>query len=177
MQNGCCEIYYFSFKCNVLYSFWLITGISASILVFYIDAKDFFFPDNESLFPKISYVLYSLIQDASRSWRELGAGIHQQQMEGNCSEGVPRQWGIWGLHYELGCLFSLRSTSWLWWGYMLSLVYFISYSSKLGNNVMTLWRLKPELKLQLFPFWLRTQWPLQVAKWHQRSLALLGRKA
>lgn len=31
MQNGCCDIYYFSFKCNVLCSFWLITGISASI--------------------------------------------------------------------------------------------------------------------------------------------------
>lgn len=48
------------------------------------------------------------------------AGIHQQQMERNCSEGVPREWEIWRLHWELGCLVSFRPMSWLSQGFMLS---------------------------------------------------------
>lgn len=70
MQNGCCDIYYFSFKCNVLCSYWFITGISASIFSVLHRCQEFYFFSltMQVFFLKSLYsVLYSLIQDPVHS--------------------------------------------------------------------------------------------------------------
>lgn len=103
MQNGCWDLYHFSFKCSVLCSFWLIVGISVSIfsVLHWCQGYKIFSSDNANLFPKIHNV--------SHSWRKWEASIPQQQMKRNCSEGVQREGWIWRSHYRLGCLVSLKT--------------------------------------------------------------------
>lgn len=97
-----------------------------------------------------TFSLKSLIRNASHSWRKWEASIHQQKMKRNFSEGVPREGWIWRLHYELGCLVSLKTCILTLTGFYAFLVYFVSCSSNPRNNVIILWRLKPQLKLSSF---------------------------
>lgn len=94
-----------------------------------------------------TFFLKSLIHNLSHSGRKWEASNHQQQMKRNCSEWVPREGWIWRSHCELGCLVSLKTCVSTLTGFCAFLLHFVSCSSYPRNNVIILWRLKPELKL------------------------------